>query len=86
LLLQGTDHILLLRTQLAMAAIHTTSDLMTSIIVQLARHPEIFQPLRDEIVAVLSRDGLKKQALQNLKFMDSFVKECQRVKPISIGM
>lgn len=53
---------------------------------QLARHPNMFQPLRDEIVEVLSRDGLKKTALYNLKLMDSFIKECQRLKPIIIGM
>lgn len=53
---------------------------------QLARHPDMFQPLRDEIVEVLGRDGLKKTALYNLKLMDSFIKECQRLKPIIIGM
>lgn len=83
--LQGTENSLLLRIQLANAAIHTTSDLMSEIMTQLARHPKMFQPLREEIVAVLSRDGLKKTALYNLKLMDSVIKECQRLKPISLG-
>ncbi|POS71913.1 cytochrome P450 [Diaporthe helianthi] len=70
---------------LAMAAIHTTSDLMTETMTQLARHPETFEPLRREVVEVLSRDGLKKTALYNLKLMDSVIKECQRLKPINIA-
>ncbi|KAG8158942.1 hypothetical protein KVR01_011385 [Diaporthe batatas] len=69
---------------LSIVAIHTTSDLMSEIMIQLARHPEMFQPLRKEIVEVLSRDGLKKTALYNLKLMDSVIKECQRLKPVTL--
>lgn len=58
---------------------------MSEIMTQIARHPEIFKPLRDEVVEVLSRDGLKKVALYNLKLMDSVIKECQRLKPVTIG-
>jgi len=83
--LQVTENISLLRISLSNAAIHTTSDLLSEIMTQLARHPEMFQPLREEVVEVLSRDGLKKTALYNLKLMDSVIKECQRLKPITIG-
>jgi cytochrome P450 len=58
---------------------------MSEIMTQLARHPKMFQPLREEIMEVLSRDGLKKTALYNLKLMDSVIKECQRLKPIHLG-
>lgn len=34
---------------------------------------------------MLGRDGLKKTALYNLKLMDSFIKECQRIKPLTLG-
>lgn len=71
---------------LSTVAIDTTSDLMQSTMLQLARHPEYMQPLRDEIVEVLGKQGLKKVALYNLKFMDSFLKETQRMKPILTGL
>lgn len=82
---KANENELLFRINLSIAAIHTTSDLMSEIMTQLARHPEMFQPLRKEVVEVLSRDGLKKTALYNLKLMDSFIKECQRLKPIALG-
>lgn len=81
----SNENELLFRITLSIAAIHTTSDLMSEIMTQLARHPEMFQPLRQEVVEVLSRDGLKKTALYNLKLMDSVIKECQRLKPITLG-
>lgn len=58
---------------------------MSEVMTQLARHPEVFEPLRQEVIEVLSRDGLKKTALYNLKLMDSVIKECQRIKPVTIG-
>lgn len=83
--IQGADNFLLFRIALSLFAIHTTSDLMSEIMRQLARNPEVFKPLREEVVEVLSRDGLKKTALYNLKLMDSVIKECQRLKPITLG-
>ncbi|KAJ6141563.1 Cytochrome P450 [Penicillium chermesinum] len=38
---------------LSLAAIHTTSNLLTNVVYDLAAHPEYFQPLREEIKAVL---------------------------------
>lgn len=76
---------MLLRIALSLFAIHTTSDLMSEIMTQLARHPEVVKPLREEVIEVLRRDGLKKTALYNLKLMDSVIKECQRIKPVTIG-
>ncbi|KAJ0275931.1 hypothetical protein Brms1b_011792 [Colletotrichum noveboracense] len=49
--------------------------------VDLAQHPELFQPLREELARVLGTEGLKKSALNNLKLMDSVIKESQRLKP-----
>lgn len=67
---------------LSIVAIDTTADLLQSTMLQLARHPEILQALRDEVVEVLSKQGLKKVALYNLKLMDSVLKETQRMKPV----
>lgn len=71
---------------LSMAAIHTTSNLITNIIYDLAAHPEYIQPLRDEIRAVLDEDGvLKKTSLLKLKLLDSVMKESQRTHPVSMS-
>ncbi|GKT94041.1 cytochrome P450 [Colletotrichum tofieldiae] len=51
----------------------------------LASHPELFQPLRQELVRVLGAEGLKKTALYNLKLMDSVIKESQRMKPVLLS-
>lgn len=67
---------------LSTVAIDTTADLLQATMLQLARHPEVLQALRDEVVDVLGKQGLKKVALYNLKLMDSILKETQRMKPI----
>ncbi|KAJ6188969.1 hypothetical protein N7519_003877 [Penicillium mononematosum] len=70
---------------LALAAIHTTSNLLTNVIYDLAAYPEYIQPLRDEIRAVAAEDGvLKKTSLLKLRLMDSVMKESQRTNPLSL--
>ncbi|KAJ5139157.1 uncharacterized protein N7515_004005 [Penicillium bovifimosum] len=70
---------------LALAAIHTTSNLLTNVLYDLAAYPEYIQPLRDEIRAVAAEDGiLKKTSLLKLKLMDSVLKESQRMHPVSL--
>jgi cytochrome P450 len=72
---------------LALAAIHTTSNLLTNVLYDLAAYPEYIQPLRDEIRAVAAEDGiLKKTSLLKLKLMDSVMKESQRMHPVSLSM
>lgn len=68
---------------MSLAAIHTTSDLTSQVILDLARNPEFIQPLREEISSVLKAEGWKKTALYNLKLLDSCIKESQRMKPIN---
>lgn len=71
---------------LSMAAIHTTSNLLTNVMYDLAAHPEYIQPLRDEIRAVAAEDRvLKKTSLLKLKLMDSVMKESQRIHPVSMS-
>lgn len=69
---------------LSLVAIHTTSDLLQEVMIRIAQHPGLFKVLRDEIVEVLGKDGLKKTALYNLKIMDSVLKESQRLKTNSL--
>ncbi|KAJ5670050.1 uncharacterized protein N7477_005413 [Penicillium maclennaniae] len=67
---------------LSMAAIHTTSNLLTNVMYDLTAHPEYIQSLRDEIRTVAIEDGVfKKTSLLKLKLMDSVMKESQRVHP-----
>lgn len=74
------------QVSLSLAAIHTTSNLLTNIMYDLAAYPEYFQPLRDEIAAVIAEDGeLKKTSLLKMKLMDSVMKESQRTHPISMS-
>ncbi|KAB8255566.1 cytochrome P450 [Aspergillus pseudonomiae] len=71
---------------LSVAAIHTTSNMLTNVMYDLTAHPEYIQPLRDEIKAIVEEDGiLKKPSLSKMKLMDSVMKESQRINPISIA-
>ncbi|TEA17775.1 Cytochrome P450 monooxygenase eqxH [Colletotrichum sidae] len=70
---------------LSLVAIHTTSDLLQQVMIDLALHSELVQPLREELVRVLGSEGLKKTALYNLKLMDSVIKETQRLKPVLLS-
>ncbi|KAF4879612.1 Cytochrome P450 monooygenase 1 [Colletotrichum siamense] len=70
----------------SMAAMHTTTDLLTQVILDLAAHPEMLDPLRKEIETVLSEEGgWTKAALHRMKLLDSVLKECQRMKPAAIS-
>lgn len=72
---------------LSLAAIHTTSGMLTNLMYDLTAYPEYIQPLRDEIKAVLEEDGgLKKTSLTKMKLLDSVMKESQRVNPTGMGM
>ncbi|KAK4497493.1 hypothetical protein PRZ48_011944 [Zasmidium cellare] len=70
---------------LAVAAIHTTSDLLVQSLLNLGAHPELLEPLREEAISVLRQHGLQKTALYELRLLDSFFKETQRLKPINMA-
>lgn len=75
----------LAQVSISVAAIHTTSDLLSKMICVLATHPEILASLRAEVAEVLGREGWKKTSLYGLKMMDSCIRETQRLMPIGIG-
>lgn len=71
---------------LSLAAIHTTSNMLTNMIYDLTAYPEYIALLRGEIKTVLEEDGgLKKSSLSKMKLLDSVMKETQRVNPTSLG-
>lgn len=70
---------------LSTAAIHTTTDLLSETLLQLAGRPELMVQLRQEVVEVITASRWNKTALFNLKLMDSVIKEAQRLKPTAIG-
>jgi cytochrome P450 len=67
------------------AAIHTTSNSLTQLLVDLCNDPELIDSLRKEVITVITSEGWKRSALQNLKLMDSVMKESQRLNPSVIG-
>ena len=75
----------LAQIMLSVAGIHTTTDLATQTLLDIAQHPEIIEPLRQEITSVLRDAGWTKKGLYEMKLLDSVIKESQRVKPISVG-
>ncbi|PPJ58923.1 hypothetical protein CBER1_11522 [Cercospora berteroae] len=74
-------------TQLAlsMAAIHTSTELTMRVMTMLCNHPEVIEPLREEMTTVLKQDGWAKTSLYKMKLLDSFIKECQRFSQMAIA-
>ena len=71
---------------LALAAIHTTTELVTHTMYNLIEHPEYIDCLRQEIRKVVGEGGWKKSSLYSLKLMDSVLKETQRLHMPDFGM
>lgn len=69
----------------SLAAIHTTSDLLTQVLYDICGKNDLIQELREEVITVVKEEGWKKPTLFKLKLMDSVVKESQRMKPTAIG-
>jgi cytochrome P450 len=56
------------------------------VVYDLIDHPEYIQLLREEIDSVWKEgDELTKAVLYMLKLMDSFMKESQRLSPVTLG-
>lgn len=73
-------------TQLAFAisAMHTTTELLRQTLVDICLHPELIQPLRDEVEAAVGRNGWTTAGMFQMRLMDSVIKETQRMKPGSL--
>ena len=69
----------------AMAALHTTSEALRQVLLDICQHSELVEPLRNEIEKVVSTSsGLTLAALANLHLLDSVMKESQRLSPPAI--
>ncbi|TLD22711.1 hypothetical protein PspLS_07027 [Pyricularia sp. CBS 133598] len=67
---------------LSLAAIHATTDLLFQTMIDIAKHPELFAPLRQEAIEVLNMHGLTKVAFERLSLADGCCKESQRIRPV----
>jgi ent-kaurene oxidase len=79
---KNTDALAELQLELSMAAIHTTTLSLVTTLTDLAKHPEYIEPIREEMMAVITEDGgmLQKTTLRKMKKTDSFIKEAMRAK------
>ncbi|KAH6974529.1 cytochrome P450 [Ilyonectria sp. MPI-CAGE-AT-0026] len=73
-----------LQLSLSLAAIHTTTDLLTQVLTRISQNLDILKPLREEITSVLQDEGWSKMSLYKMKLLDSVIKESQRMKPTDI--
>ncbi|KAH8747209.1 cytochrome P450 [Diaporthe sp. PMI_573] len=67
--------------ELALASIHTSTEAITSALLDIVAHPELVKPLRDEVIKALRDEGWTRAALYKMRLMDSFLKENQRAHP-----
>jgi cytochrome P450 len=71
---------------LAFAAIHTTTENLTYVLLELLDHPEAIEKLREEMIDVLKQNGWTKTTFSKMKLLDSVLKESQRLHPVSKSM
>lgn len=66
---------------LSMAAIHTTTVTVVTVMYDLAARPEYIEGLREEMITMIEEDGgvLKKSTLAKMVKLDSFMKESARI-------
>ncbi|KAG6110971.1 hypothetical protein E4U31_005081 [Claviceps sp. LM219 group G6] len=79
--ISGKHDPVLAQLALSALAIHTTADLLSQAVGDLAVHHEFVEPLRHEITECLAYDGWERKSLYNMKLLDSCIKESQRMKP-----
>ncbi|KAI9509455.1 cytochrome P450 [Russula earlei] len=64
------------------ASIHTTS----IVLYRLLAHPEYVEPLRQEVEAVVAKEGWTKAGMDKMTKIDSFVRETQRLNGLFIPL
>jgi cytochrome P450 len=63
---------------LAMSALFTTSELFRQVLIDLAAHPDLIEPLREEVSQQISTHGVSVAAASAMVLLDSVLKESQR--------
>lgn len=64
---------------MTLAGVHTSANTTMHALFDLCAHPDLAQPLREEIQQVTDEDGWTMAAMSRLKKLDSFIKESQRL-------
>jgi cytochrome P450 len=68
-------------------ALHTTTDLLTQVLLDLSTQPHLIEALRQEFITVIpQQNGWKNTSISQLVLMDSVIKESQRLKPTESSM
>ena len=82
-----TDQLVKRMLFLNMAAIHTSAEVTTNVLLDLCARPEYMKILLKEMSeAFKEHDGLKLATLTSLKKTDSFIKEVHRINPLGLSM
>ncbi|KXL46850.1 hypothetical protein M433DRAFT_4754 [Acidomyces richmondensis BFW] len=68
---------------LSFAAIHMTADSFCKCFMQICQTPDVVNPLRTEIKQILKENGWSRLTIYKFWFMDSFLKEVQRLNGMS---
>lgn len=72
---------------LSMASIHTVCMAALHTLYDVVARPEYLEALREEMISALREDqGWKKTTMSKLRKLDSFMKESQRLNPLSQRM
>ncbi|KAN0100066.1 Cytochrome P450 [Tylopilus felleus] len=66
------------------AAIHTSANVFTNALYNFAANPQYAQPLREEVDAIVEKEGWSKASLSKMRKVDSFLKESIRMEGIDI--
>lgn len=75
----------LIQLSLSTFSVHTTTDLLSHVLGDIALHQDIITPLREEAISVLEKGGWQKSSLDQMILLDSVIKESQRLKPFTTG-
>lgn len=72
---------------LTIASIHSTSATLLSTLFDLMDHPESLKEIREEISRMQAQNPrVNRKALNELRVLDSFMKESQRIHSLSLGL
>ncbi|PAV15333.1 cytochrome P450 [Pyrrhoderma noxium] len=69
------------------AAIHTSSNTLSTALLYLAAAPENLGPLREEVESIIDKEGWSKSSMQKMWKVDSFLREtlrCRGVEPLTM--
>ncbi|KAI2791646.1 Cytochrome monooxygenase roqO [Penicillium oxalicum] len=76
----------LAQLRLIAVSVLTTADLVEKVVARLLEYPELIEPLREEVIAVLTmtHQGMHRNSLMKLTLMESVMRESQRLEPATL--